>query len=199
MPLSSDSKKDSAIPLTDDQLIIESVLKGDVNRFEALVLKYRDKLFRFLIKNVRETDLAEDLTQEAFVEAFRSLGKFRRESSFSTWLIGIALNLSRNHFRKNRKKLEQVLLPENKADQNSYGDNPLDVLMKKKLLIGLEDEIHNLPEELRESLILISLEEYSYEETAKIVGIPIGTVKSRVFRAREMLREAMKKLERTSL
>jgi len=184
--------------LTQDRQAINLVLNGDVDHFEILVRKYRDKVFRYLIKNFTEPSLAEDLTQDTFLEAFRNLDKFRGESSFSTWLIGIALNLSRNHFRKNRKNMEQTLHTHAQTDQSRIGTNPLDILESNKHIASLKNEICKLPGGMREVLILVSLEEYTYEETSKIANIPIGTVKSRVFKAREMLREAMKKLEKGS-
>ena len=178
---------------SDDKPLIEAVISGDKNQFDRLVTKYRDKVYRFLVKKVGDTHAAEDLTQDAFLAAFRQLSSFRHESSFSTWLIGIALNLSRNYLNRDRGRKERLISDEFPTSESSEpNDSALISHTEGQAFAALKDEIHKLPEDLRDALILVAMEGYSYEEVARHVQVPVGTVKSRVWRARETLRGTLK-------
>jgi RNA polymerase sigma-70 factor (ECF subfamily) len=168
------------------------VLAGDPAQFNGLVMRYANGLYRFILKNVGHASLAEDLTQETFVDAYRQLPRFRGEAKFSTWLFGIALNKVRNYINRSPDRRQQnsptcVLHPDLASD-----GNPTQLLEKKQTLLALQRAIETLPIELRESLILVVMEGLSYEEVAQLLGIPVGTLKSRVHRARDLLRRSMR-------
>ena len=175
-----------------DQPLSDAVLAGDPAQFNGLVRRYANRLYRFILKHVEDTAVAEDLTQETFVEAYRQLPKFRGEAKFSTWLFGIALNKVRNYINRSpdwrqRHSPMPVLCPDLVSD-----GNPMQLLERKQTLLALQRAIETLPIELHESLILVVMEELSYEEAAPLLGIPVGTLKSRVHRARDLLRRSMR-------
>jgi RNA polymerase sigma-70 factor (ECF subfamily) len=175
-----------------DQPLIDAVLAGDSAQFNGLVTRYANRLYRFILKNVGHAALAEDLAQETFVEAYRQLPTFRGEAKFSTWLFGIALNKIRNYINRSldcrQRHFPMRIL---RSDPASDG-NPTQLLEKKQTLLALQRAIETLPTELHESLILVAMEELPYEEAARILGIPVGTLKSRVHRARDLLRLSMR-------
>jgi RNA polymerase sigma-70 factor, ECF subfamily len=175
-----------------DQDLIEAVLVGDTARFDGLVSRYSDRIYRFILKNLGQTAIAEELTQETFVEAYRKLPTFKGEAKFSSWLFGIALNRVRNYINRSPDRHRCSLPVEVLRHGITAAGNPVQCLERKQALLALQQAIYTLPTELQEGLILVVLEELSYEEAAQILGIPIGTVKSRVHRARDMLRESMK-------
>jgi RNA polymerase sigma-70 factor (ECF subfamily) len=175
-----------------DQQLIDAVLAGDPAQFNGLVMRYANRLYRFILKNIGHAALAEDLAQETFVEAFRQLPTFRGEAKFSTWLFGIALNKIRNYINRSpdgRQQHSPMRIP--RSNPASDG-NPTQLLEKKQTLLALQQAIETLPTELRESLILVAMEELPYEEAAQLLGIPVGTLKSRVHRARDLLRQSMR-------
>jgi RNA polymerase sigma-70 factor (ECF subfamily) len=175
-----------------DQDLIDAVLVGDTARFDGLVSRYSNPIYRFILKNTRQTAIAEELTQETFVEAYRKLPTFKGEARFSSWLFGIALNRVRNYINRSPDR-HRCYLPVEVLGRGVTADgNPVQSLERKQALLALQRAIYTLPTDLREGLILVGLEGLSYEEAAQIMGIPIGTVKSRVHRARDMLRESMK-------
>jgi RNA polymerase sigma-70 factor, ECF subfamily len=175
-----------------DELLIDAVLAGDPARFNGLVRHYANSLYRFILKHVGHAAVAEDLTQETFVDAYRQLPTFRGEAKFSTWLFGIAINKVRNYINRSPDWRQQhsptpVLCPDLMSD-----GNPTQLLDRKQTLLALQRAIETLPTELRESLILVAMQELPYEEAAPLLGIPFGTVKSRVHRARDLLRRSLR-------
>jgi RNA polymerase sigma-70 factor, ECF subfamily len=175
-----------------DQQLIDAVLAGDPAQFNGLVMRYANRLYRFILKNIGHAALAEDLAQETFVEAYRQLPTFRGEAKFSTWLFGIAVNKIRNYINRSpdgRQQHSPMRIP--RSNPASDG-NPTQLLEKKQTLLALQQAIETLPTELRESLILVAMEELPYEEAAQLLGIPVGTLKSRVHRARDLLRQSMR-------
>jgi RNA polymerase sigma-70 factor (ECF subfamily) len=175
-----------------DQDLIDAVLVGDTTQFDGLVSRYSDRIYHFILKNIRQTAIAEELTQETFVEAYRKLPAFKGEAKFSSWLFGIALNRARNYFNRSPDR-HRCYLPVEVVSHSIPADgNPVQYLERKQALLALQQAIDALPPELQEGLILVVLEELSYEEAAQVMGIPIGTVKSRVHRARDLLRGSMK-------
>jgi RNA polymerase sigma-70 factor (ECF subfamily) len=174
-----------------DQPLIDAVLAGDTTQFNGLVTRHANRLYRYILKNVGHTAGAEDLTQETFVEAYRQLSTFRGEAEFATWLFGIALNKIRNYINRSpdvrqRHSHMRVLSLDFARDAD-----PTQLLEKKQTLMALQQAIKTLPIDLRESLILVAMEELPYERAAQILDIPVGTLKSRVHRARELLRQSM--------
>jgi RNA polymerase sigma-70 factor (ECF subfamily) len=175
-----------------DQPLIDAVLAGDPAQFNGLVRRYANPLYRFILKHVGHAAVAEDLTQETFVEAYRQLPTFRGKAKFLTWLFGIALNKVRNYiYRSPDWRQPHSRAPVLGPDLVNDG-NPPQVLERKQTLLALQRAIDMLPTELRESLILVAMEELPYEQAAPLLGIPVGTLKSRVHRARDLLRRSMR-------
>jgi RNA polymerase sigma factor (sigma-70 family) len=156
--------------------------------FTAFMQANQAKLFRFVLKAVGNRADAEDLVQQTFLEAYRHEGSFRGESQRGTWLFGIAVNLMRNHFNRGHNRRRSFLSDEAMAEIPSADDDPAQALGRKQRLQELDAAIALLPPEWREVLILVRMEDKSYEETAAILAIPIGTVRSRLNRASDRLR-----------
>lgn len=171
---------------------VERARAGDEAAFSALVREFHSNVWRFILKSVHNPQDAEELTQETFISAWRSLQTFRGESKFSTWLLGIALNIARNHCNRATSRKE-VELPEDNVLESllPQAEDPSELARSKQMLLELDRAIFRLPEELREVVILVRLEDLALEEAANVLKIPLGTVKSRLSRARERLAEDM--------
>jgi len=159
--------------------------------FHQLVQDHQKRLYRFIVKNIGHGCDAEDLAQQAFVEAAKAYETFRGASELSTWLYGIAMNLVRNYLSRaphRRYTFEsEDVLDDTQADR----PDPSEQLAQSQAVRLLQREIDGLPAEMREVLLLVALEELSYEEAAVMLSIPVGTVRSRVSRARSTLRKRM--------
>jgi RNA polymerase sigma-70 factor (ECF subfamily) len=177
----------------DDQAVIALVLSGHVERFGDLVKKYQDRVYRFIVKVNSGLGMAEDLTQETFLEAFKNLKAFGGRSRFPTWVLGIALNICRNHYHRAPEKRFHFLSAEYIGEKVDSQDNPTQYLEKKQHMARLKNAIDKLPDPLREVLFLRVFEGLSYAEVGDLVGIPEGTVKSRLHSARKMLNAALEK------
>lgn len=178
---------------SDDSLIVDAVLAGEKDRFGTLITRYRDRIYRFILKQIGSLVDSEDLTQDTFVEAYVCLSSFKRTAKFSTWLYGIALNISRNYITR-CKSIRYKFLPEDVLLKRPCAlTSPLAHSEISETMRILIRAIDTLPPEQREVLVLVTLEELSYEETAQIAGIPLGTVKSRMYQARKRLKEVLKK------
>jgi RNA polymerase sigma-70 factor (ECF subfamily) len=173
-----------------DQQLVERAQKGDTRAFDLLVLKYQGRVANLVSRYVSNVAEVEDVTQEAFIKAYRALPKFRGDSAFYTWLYRIAANAAKNHLVAlgRRPSSDQVIdeaeqfdLPGKLKDHES----PDAVLMGMELEQAVNSAIDSLPEELKAALTLREFEGLSYEEIAEILSCPIGTVRSRIFRARE--------------
>ena len=173
-----------------DQQLVERAQKGDTRAFDLLVLKYQGRVANLVSRYVSNAAEVEDVTQEAFIKAYRALPKFRGDSAFYTWLYRIAANAAKNHLVAlgRRPSSDQVIdeaeqfdLPGKLKDHES----PDAVLMGMELEQAVNSAIDSLPEELKAALTLREFEGLSYEEIAEILSCPIGTVRSRIFRARE--------------
>lgn len=163
----------------------------DEKLFRDLVRQHQRRLYAFILKNIGNPSDAEDLAQQAFVEAAASLGNFRGESELSSWLYGIAMNMVRNYLSRaphRRYSIEDESALESVA---SGAAGPLEKLESRETVARLERELAELPEEMRHVLLLVALEDLSYEEAAIYLSIPIGTVRSRVSRARQTLRRRL--------
>lgn len=156
--------------------------------FRQLVDAHQKRLYRFILKNVGNSTDAEDLAQQAFAEAVRSFVTFRGESELSTWLYGIAMNLVRNFLSRSPHRIYHFETDEGLADSELDHKNPADQVESDEVLIRLQAELDGLPPEMRDVLVLVAIEDLSYEEAATMLSIPIGTVRSRVARARAALR-----------
>jgi RNA polymerase sigma-70 factor (ECF subfamily) len=184
-----------------DQLLVERVQRGDKRAFELLVEKYQRKLARLVGRLVRDPAEAEDVTQEAFVKAYRALPSFRGDSAFYTWLYRIGINTAKNYLVAMGRRAPtstEVDAEEaegyESADQLRDINTPESLLLSKEIATTVNKAIESLPEELRSAIQLRELEGMSYEEIAKLMDCPIGTVRSRIFRAREAIAERLKPL-----
>lgn len=188
---------------TDQQLVLRAQ-QGDRRAFDLLVLKYQHRVLRLVGRFVRDQDQAFDLAQEAFIKAYRALGNFRGESAFYTWLYRIAVNTAKNQLVADARSGYSVSLNSGGGDES---DEPLpepealrdhaspeDIAASQELEAEIRTAIRALPEDLRTALTLREMEGLSYEEIAVVMNCPIGTVRSRIFRARESVEERIKPL-----
>jgi RNA polymerase sigma-70 factor (ECF subfamily) len=184
-----------------DQALVERVQAGDQQAFGLLVAKYQRKLLRLVSRLVRDSAEAEDVTQEAFVKAYRSLAGFRGDSAFYTWLYRIGVNTAKNWLVAHGRRVPTATEMDN-TEAESYGesdllhdtDTPERVLMSKQIAATVNAAMDELPEELRTAVTLREIEGLSYEEIAQVMDCPIGTVRSRIFRAREAIAEKLRPL-----
>ncbi|MEM7084295.1 MAG: RNA polymerase sigma factor RpoE [Pseudomonadota bacterium] len=174
-----------------DQLLVERVQQGDKKAFDILVLKYQHKIVNLVMRYVRDQAEAMDITQEAFIKAYRALPKFRGDSAFYTWLYRIAINTAKNFLvAAKRRPLDYDL---DLQDPEQYDmqarlketDTPEGLLLTEEIRETVMDAIDALPEDLRTAILLREMEGMSYEEIAQTMDCPVGTVRSRIFRARE--------------
>lgn len=177
-----------------DQALVERVQSGDKQAFGLLVAKYQRKLMRLVLRLVRDPAEAEDVTQEAFVKAYRALPDFRGESAFYTWLYRIGVNTAKNWLIANgRRAPTSTETDSEEAEGFEEGellrdaDTPERLLMSRQIADTVNAAMASLPEELRTAITLREIEGLSYEEIAQTMGCPIGTVRSRIFRAREAI------------
>jgi len=180
-------------PNDPDGPLVLAVLGGDQQAFEHLVERLQTRVYRFVLKQVRRPEEAEDLTQETFLEVFRKLTNFRGASRFSTWVMGIALNLARNHRRKAPEYRFDMASEDAVPEMVDSGPSPHKILENKAFAGAVQEALSALPDDVREAIVLVSLDGLSYEEASAISGAPVGTMKTRVFRGRKMMREAMAK------
>ena len=177
----------------DDQLLVERAQTGDKRAFDLLVLKYQHKIAKLIMRYVRDPAEALDVSQEAFIKTYRALPKFRGDSAFYTWLYRIAINTAKNHLVAMKRRpvdFEVDLQDPDAYDINARlqdTDTPDRIAQREELRETVEDAIAALPDELREAIILREIEGLSYEEIARAMECPVGTVRSRIFRAREAI------------
>src|SRR5436190_4591815 len=184
-----------------DQLLVEREQRGDKRAFELLVEKYQRKLARLVSRLVRDPGEAEDVTQEAFIKAYRALPSFRGDSAFYTWLYRIGINTAKNYLvATGRRAPTSTEVDAEEAEGFESGEQlrdintPESLLLSKEIATTVNAAIESLPEELRSAIQLRELEGMSYEEIAKLMDCPIGTVRSRIFRAREAIADKLKPL-----
>src|SRR5512137_1009569 len=182
-----------------DQQLVERVQRGDKRAFELLVAKYQRKIFRLLSRLIRDQAEIEDVEQEAFIKAYRALPNFRGESAFYTWLYRIAINTAKNYLvaqgrRAPTQTETEIEDAENFEDGDSLRteDTPDRMLLSKQVAEAVNRAIERLPEDLRTAIVLRELEGLSYDEIAESMNCPIGTVRSRIFRAREAVAEELR-------
>ena len=177
-----------------DLLLVERVREGDKQAFGLLVEKYRRKLLRLLSRMVRDQDEIEDIAQETFIKAYRALPQFRGDAAFYTWLYRIGVNTARNFLSSRGRALptisDQAVNDDDEPEERFVAQDistPESMLLSKQVAMAVNDAIDALPEELRTAITLREMEGMSYEEIAEMRACPIGTVRSRIFRAREAI------------
>ncbi len=187
-----------------DALLVARVKQGDVRAFEMLVVKYQRRIERLIGRMVRDTDLVQDIAQESFIRAYRALPKFRGESAFYTWLYRIAVNTAKKALmalKRDPLVSEWVLRPDDDGDETSRveseltdGETPEALLASKQVAAAVNAAIEALSADLRQAITLREIEGLSYEEIAEVMNCPIGTVRSRIFRAREAVAARLRPL-----
>jgi len=176
-----------------DQALVERVQKGDKKAFDVLVLKYQHKIIQLVSRYVRSPDEAQDVAQEAFIKAYRAIGRFRGDSAFYTWVYRIAINTAKNYLvaASRRPPTGDIDAQEAEQYEGAAGlkeyDTPEHLVLKDEIQATITSAIDELPEDLRTAITLRELEGMSYEEIATTMECPIGTVRSRIFRARDVI------------
>ncbi len=183
-----------------DQALVERVQQGDKKAFDTLVLKYQQKVANLVSRYVRDPSEVLDVTQEAFIKAYRALPNFRGDSAFYTWLYRVAINTAKNHLAAMSRRPPQDDIEAETAEQMDMGarlkehDTPERMAMQDEIARTIKQAMDDLPDELRTAITLRELDGLSYDEIAEAMDCPIGTVRSRIFRAREAIDKKLKPL-----
>ena len=187
-----------------DALLVERAQRGDQRAFEMLVVKYQRRIERLIGRMVRDDGLVEDVAQETFIRAYRALPQFRGDSAFYTWLYRIAVNTAKKLLVERKRDpviSESTLVSHDDGDETSRAENELSdgetpeaVLASKEIAATVNAAIDALSEDLRQAIVLREIEGLSYEEIADVMNCPIGTVRSRIFRAREAIANRLRPL-----
>ena len=187
-----------------DSLLVERVKRGDTRAFEMLVVKYQRRIERLVGRMVRDVDLVQDIAQETFIRAYRAMPKFRGESAFYTWLYRIAVNTAKKmllELKRNPLVTEASFALSEDGDETSRvenelsdGETPEALLASKEIAAAVNAAIDALSEDLRQAITLREIEGLSYEEISEVMNCPIGTVRSRIFRAREAIATRLRPL-----
>jgi RNA polymerase sigma-70 factor (ECF subfamily) len=180
-----------------DAMLVERAIAGDQGAFELLVIKYQRRVQRLIGRMVRDVDLVEDIAQETFIRAYRALHQFRGEAQFYTWLYRIAVNTAKKflmQLKRDPTVSENTLKSDDDSDETFWNgsepmtdETPESVLAAKEIGLAVNMALEALPEDLRQALTLREIEGLSYEDIAEAMDCPIGTVRSRIFRAREAI------------
>jgi RNA polymerase sigma-70 factor (ECF subfamily) len=176
-----------------DQQLVAKVQKGDSRAFDMLVLKYQHKIMGLISRYVHDADEVQDVAQEAFIKAYRALPKFRGDSAFYTWLYRIAINTAKNHLVSRSRRPPGSDVDVEDAEYFDAGsalrtiETPESALLGEELKAVVERAISGLPDDLRTAVTLREFDGLSYEDIADIMDCPVGTVRSRIFRARESI------------
>lgn len=180
-----------------DQQLVQRAQRGDLRAFDLLVLKYQGRIAALVSRYVSDAGEVEDVTQEAFIKAYRALGKFRGDSAFYTWLYRIAANAAKNHLvAKGRRPGAHATIEDaegfDEGGMLSESASPEALAMGGELAEVVESALKALPDELKAALMLREFDGLSYDDIADVLGCPVGTVRSRIFRAREAVDQRMK-------
>ena len=183
-----------------DLELVKRAQRNERGAFDLLVLKYQHKVVKLVARMLRDPAEAEDVAQEAFVKAYRAIGSFRGDSAFYTWLYRIAVNTARNTMASRQRRPLDYEADLSESEQSAvesrmrHGDTPEAVALSDEIHSTVNDAIGALPEDLRTAIILREVEGLSYEEIAEAMDCPVGTVRSRIFRAREAIDRSLKPL-----
>jgi RNA polymerase sigma-70 factor (ECF subfamily) len=188
-----------------DALLIERIKLGDMRAFEMLVVKYQRRIERLIGRMVRDSDLVQDIAQETFIRAYRAIPQFRGESAFYTWLYRIAVNTAKKalvDLKRDPLVTESARMGRQEEGEEtsrlenelSDGETPEALLASRQVAAAVNSAIEDLSEDLRQAITLREIEGLSYEEIAGVMNCPIGTVRSRIFRAREAIAERLRPL-----
>lgn len=183
-----------------DQALVERVQKGDKKAFDILVLKYQQRVMNILSRFVRDPSEVQDLAQETFIKAYRALATFRGDSAFYTWVYRIAINTAKNFIVAQGRRPPRDDVEASEAEQYAGSEglhehaSPERVLLKNEIAEMVFSTIDELPDDLKMAITLREIEGLSYDEIAETMSCPIGTVRSRIFRAREAIDEKLKPL-----
>ena len=180
-----------------DQQLVQRAQRGDLRAFDLLVLKYQGRIAALISRYVSDAGEVEDVTQEAFIKAYRALGKFRGDSAFYTWLYRIAANAAKNHLvAKGRRPGADATIEDaegfDEGGMLSESASPEALAMGGELAAVVESALNALPDELKAALMLREFDGLSYDDIADVLGCPVGTVRSRIFRAREAIDQRVK-------
>lgn len=185
---------------TSDQLLVERVQRGDRRAFDLLVLRYQQRIVKLIMRYLHDPAEAQDVAQEAFIKAYRALPGFRGDSAFYTWLYRIAINTAKNYLvALQRRPVEYDLDLQNPEHYELNArlrdeDTPEGIALQEELRQTVEGTIASLPEDLRTAIMLREVDGLSYEEIAQAMDCPVGTVRSRIFRAREAIDKGIESL-----
>ncbi len=198
-------KEDPATRKKVDQALVERTQRGERGAFDVLVLKYQGRVLNIVGRFVRDRSEAQDVTQEAFIKAYRAIGSFRGDSQFYTWLYRIAVNTAKNYLASQSRRPTDQMNSADIDDPESYStpdilrnmDSPEALTLTEEMQHTIARAIKELPDDLREAISLRELEGLSYDEIAQAMSCPIGTVRSRIFRAREAISRELNDLDGT--
>ena len=183
-----------------DDILVERVKRGDRKAFDALVLKYQGRILNLVSRFVHDPSDAGDVAQEAFIKAYRALPKFRGDSAFYTWIYRIAVNTAKNFLATSARRPFDTASDFNEMEQIDHSDTLKEQTTPERLLLTRELQdtiiraIEELPADLRSAITLREIDGLSYEEIASVMACPVGTVRSRIFRAREAVDKQLKPL-----
>ena len=187
-----------------DQELVDRAKNGDLKAFDLLVLKYQRRVFRLISRVIKNNSEVEDVAQERFIKAFRAIHQFRGDSAFYTWLYRIAVNTAKNYLFSKGKR--PIALSELKKSEDSDSFDMLDAVSNEnpegnmaglQIAEAVNKAVKKLPEELSTAVVLREMDGLSYEEIAEVMNCPIGTVRSRIFRAREAIAQELRPLLET--
>jgi len=198
-PRDEDARPASGIEQSDLELV-RRAQRGERGAFDLLVLRYQHKVIKLVARLLRDPTEAEDVAQDAFVKAYRALGSFRGDSAFYTWLYRIAVNTARNVMASRQRRPLDYEADLNESEQSAvesrmrHTDTPEAAALSEEIHQTVNHAVEQLPEDLRTAIVLREVEGLSYEEIAEAMDCPVGTVRSRIFRAREAIDRSLKPL-----
>ncbi len=183
-----------------DKELVLRVQQGDKSAFDLLVVKYQHRIIQLVNRYVKDPSEAQDVAQEAFIKAYRALGNFRGDSAFYTWLYRIAINTAKNYLVSRNRRYSDYQVDVQEAEQVENApqlkalESPEYLLLNDEIVAVIKSAIEKLPEEMKTAIVLREFEGMSYEEIAQTMECPVGTVRSRIFRAREAIDEKLSPL-----
>jgi len=180
-------------PEQSDLALVQRVQRGERSAFDVLVLRYQQKVLKLVLRYIRDPMEAEDVVQEAFIKAFRAIGSFRGDSAFYTWIYRIAINTAKNALVSSKRRPVSYDIDVQDPEQGDLearltdGETPEQLAMTEEIRQTVNHAMADLPEDLRTAIVLREIDGLSYEEIAESMDCPVGTVRSRIFRAREAI------------